>query len=101
MTSPQTSGPGTATAPLVKIEIIKHSTECFVLGLLSLLPVIGFPLILLAVLQARQVKRIAGGQWNPAHRLLSRGLACARWGVVLLALEIFAAGAMYIQSLDK
>jgi hypothetical protein len=81
--------------------MIKHSKECCVLGWLSLLPVIGFPLTVVTFLEARRVKQMAGGQWNPAHRLRSRGLACARWGVVLLALELFTAVAMYIQSFNR
>jgi hypothetical protein len=101
MTARPTTGPGTDTAALVKIEMIRHSRECLALGLLSLLPVVGFPLIFLAFLQARRVKRIGGSEWNPAHRLLSRGLACARWGVVVLALELFAAGAMCIQYINN
>jgi hypothetical protein len=86
-----------ATAPRVKIEMIESSLRCFVLGLFSLLPVVGIPLLLLTFQQSRRVNEICRNQWNPAHRCLWWGMVCARLGVALTALEGVAAMAVYIQ----
>jgi hypothetical protein len=74
--------------PQIKIEIIEGSVRCYVLGLCSLLPVIGIPLSLIALTQCQRVKQMAGSQWNPAHRQLRRGSLFAWLGLVATALEI-------------
>lgn len=86
--------PMNSAAPMVKIEMIELSARCFFLGLLSLLPVIGLPMLVLALRHHRRVCQIRNGHWNPAHRQLHWGVVCARMGVVLLALEITAAAAV-------
>jgi hypothetical protein len=87
-----------ATPPRVKIEMIEGSRRCFMLGLLSLLPVIGLPLAIMALGQYRRVKQLRGNQWNPAHRYLHWGNICAGIAVLLLALEIVFASAIVIQN---
>jgi hypothetical protein len=87
-----------ATPPRVRIEMIEGSLRCFTLGLLGLLPVIGLPMVIMALSQYRRVKQIRGDQWNPAGRYLRWGSICAGFAVVLLALEIVFASAIYIQN---
>ena len=81
--------------PLVRIEMIESSVRCLVLGVLGLLPLIGLPMLVLSLRHYRRVRQIGGGSVNPAQRQLHWGLVCARLGVVLLALEITAAAAVY------
>ncbi len=66
---------------LTKIEMIERSMRCFVLGLFSLLPVIGIPMALVSLSNYRRVKRGQGTQWNPAQRYLFWGALCARMGL--------------------
>jgi hypothetical protein len=82
-------------APKVKIEMIELSTRCFFLGLFGLFPVLGIPAAALALRHYQRVLQIRDGHWNPAHRYLYWGVVCARLAVVLLALEITAAAAVY------
>jgi len=84
-----------SATPAVKIEMIERSVRCFVLGLLGLLPVIGVPLAMMAESQYTRVRQIRDGHWNPAHHYLYWGVVCARLGLVLLALELTAAAAVY------
>jgi hypothetical protein len=83
------------TAPKIKIEMITLSVRCFFLGVLSLFPVFGIPMAVLALRHHGRVRQIRDGHWNPAHRYLYWGVVCARLAVVLLALEITAAAAVY------
>jgi hypothetical protein len=75
-----------ATATPVKVELITGSLRCFTLGLLGLLPVVGFPLAIMALGEYRRMKRLRA-EWNPARRYLSRGAAFGWLGVALLLLE--------------
>jgi uncharacterized membrane protein len=86
-----------ATAPLIKIEMIRRSVRCQVLGIVGLFPLLGLPLAIAALAENRRVRRISGGQWNPAHRQLHRGVFCARVGVLLLFAEATLAVAVYIK----
>ena len=82
-------------APQIKIEMITLSVRCFFLGVLGLVPVFGIPMAVLALHHHGRVRQIRDGYWNPAHRYLYWGAVCARLAVILLALEITAAAAVY------
>ena len=83
------------TAPKVKIEMIELSVLCFLLGVLGLFPVFGIPAALVALRHHGRVLQIRDGHWNPAHHYLYWGAVCARLAVILLALELTAAAAVY------
>ncbi len=70
-------------APLSKIEMIERSMSCFVLGLCSLLPVIGIPFAVVALLRGLRVAAGQGEMWNPAQRYLIVGRWLA-WTTLLL-----------------
>ncbi|HEY3763448.1 MAG TPA: hypothetical protein VGN23_17015 [Verrucomicrobiae bacterium] len=56
-----------------KIRMINLSLRCFTFGMLALLPFIGVPFGLVALVYAGKA-RVAGKQrWNPAHRYLMVG----------------------------
>lgn len=56
-----------------RIEAIRRSLRCFVLGSLGLIPVIGIPTAFLARREFRIVRRGYAGQWNPARQYLFWG----------------------------
>lgn len=69
-------------------RVIERSLHCFVLGGLGLLPVIGFPLALFALMAFRRVCLENQGRWNPARAYLLWGFVFGSAGV-LLSLGIF------------
>jgi hypothetical protein len=66
--------------------MIEGSLRCFAFGLPGLLPVIGIPMAVLALLEYHRVRRGRGEQWNPADRYLFWGGVCARMGLALFLL---------------
>lgn len=63
-----------------KIELIERSMRAFYFGLPGLLPVLGTPFAIIALVINARLKRRAGAQWNPAQRYLFWGMVCARIG---------------------
>jgi hypothetical protein len=63
-----------------RVELIKKSLRCFVLGLLALLPILGLPMAVLALATIHSVTRRQGQEWNPAQQYLLWGRALAWWG---------------------
>jgi hypothetical protein len=58
------------------ITVINASLRCFVFGLVGLVPVIGLPFAVAAIVQSRKVGRASGSEWNPAEGYLraARGI---------------------------
>lgn len=75
-----------ATETLSKAEVIDRSLRCFSAGLASVLPLVGIPFAVYAVVQYRRVRRGQGDLWNPARRYLFWGGVCARMSLVLYLL---------------
>jgi hypothetical protein len=73
----------TAPSASERIRIIERSLRCFVFGLLSLIPVLGVPMSLLAWWHGHAVHRTARGKWNPARRYAVWGSSLAWWGFVV------------------
>jgi hypothetical protein len=67
--------------PLTKVEMIEFSMSCFRWGLFGLLPLIGIPMAVRALLLYHRVKSSQAGVWNPARRYLRWGGICARMGL--------------------
>jgi hypothetical protein len=65
-----------------KIRMLKGSLECFTLGLLGLLPVIGLPFAIGGLVVSR--KALAGQKryWNAARAYWILGLVCALLGTI-------------------
>ena len=78
-----------------KIKMIKASLQCFVFGLLGLLPVIGLPFGLAALIVSGKVRAGQKKHWNVARPYWICGLVCAAVGMVfwsfILMLIIFHA----------
>jgi len=83
--------------PLTKIEMIERSMRCFTLGLLGLIPVIGIPMAVMSLSQARRVKLGRGAMWNPAQRYLVWGRFCARMGLwpILIIATLFSLATLF------
>jgi hypothetical protein len=69
--------------PAAKLEMMKASIRCLVLGLMSLLPIIGVGYALPGLWYSFVARRHERYFWNPAkpHRIL--GLICASFGALV------------------
>lgn len=86
--------------PLVRLELMKRSLRCFVCGWFGLIPVLGLPLSICAVVLFARVR--AEGVSTPADRYLNWGLALGLLGLAgflvlglglsLLAIRAFVQG---------
>ncbi len=77
-------------SPLVKsIEAIKASLRCFVYSLAALVPVVGLPFLLAAMIQSRKAERAACSGWNPASRYLRAANGIAPLGLLTTAASLF------------
>ena len=75
-----------------KIRVIKLSLRCLRWGLVGLIPVIGLPFAVRALILYRRARREAGKEWNPARRQLIWGDTLAIIGCGLTALTLGAIG---------
>jgi hypothetical protein len=83
-----------------KIELIEHSMRAFLFGLPGIVPFLGTPFALVAVVNNARIKRRSITPWNPAHRYLFWGMVCARIGITLtLILTILPIGALILNLL--
>jgi hypothetical protein len=76
------------TDAVTKIKMMKASLRCFFVGLLGLLPIIGLPFAILALLASGQVRVGQKRFWNPARPYWIGGIICAVigtifWGFIL------------------
>jgi hypothetical protein len=69
--------------PGVKIRMLKGSLQCFVCGLLGLLPVIGLPFAVAALVISGKVRAGQRRFWNPARSYWIWGIVCAAVGTIL------------------
>ena len=78
------------TSVELKIKMIRESLRCFRFGLISLLPVIGLPFAVSALVAAGKVRSSEVSHWNAARQY-------RRWGVTLAACSlIFWSGFLII-----
>ena len=72
--------------PTARIEAIRGSVRCLVLGVLSLVPVVGILFGILSVGEGWRVQRARRGLWNPGRHLVAAGLTLAFLGLLLATL---------------
>jgi hypothetical protein len=72
----------------IKIRMIKASLRCFVFGLLALLPVIGIPFGIAALILTGRVRAGQKRFWNPARPYWVCGNFCAFLGTIFWTLAI-------------
>lgn len=78
MTPPATNPP-----PMDKIELIQRSLSAFGFGLPGIVPFLGTPFAIVALVHNSRIKRRGSMLWNPAQRYLFWGAVCARIGTTL------------------
>lgn len=84
-----------------KIELIESSMRAFCFGLPGIIPFLGTPFAIVAIVNSSRIKRRSAAQWNPAHRYLFWGMVCARIGTTLtLLLTVFITGAVILDLLN-
>jgi membrane protease YdiL (CAAX protease family) len=66
-----------------KIQMLKASLECFVFGLLGLLPLIGLPFAVAALVVSGKVRVRQKNIWNAARSYWMWGVVCGVIGAVL------------------
>jgi hypothetical protein len=79
---------------LVKIKMINASFRCYTFGLLALLPFIGIPFGIIALVYAGKARAGQKLFWNPAQSHRACGLSCAFFAtifwVIILLLMIYS-----------
>ena len=66
------AAPTNSDSPLGhRIAAVKSSLRYFVYSLIGLVPLIGIPFAVAAIVQSRQVQKAGSVDWNPADRYLS------------------------------
>jgi hypothetical protein len=80
---------------IAKITMLKGSSRCFVCGMLSLVPVIGLPFAVSALIAAGRVRVREKRYWNAARPYRIWGVVCAITGIVV-GLGVFTIYAMII-----
>ncbi len=72
-------------APEQKIQATRTSLRCFVYSLLGLVPILGIPYSLAALVQSRKARKVAGNAWNPATGYLKAAGRIAPLGFLISA----------------
>ena len=77
--------------PADKVRAIQQSLRCFIFGCLSLIPLLGLPFAVLAILRHLKAWTQREGEWNPAKAYLVWGFGLAWLGglISLGALAVF------------
>jgi hypothetical protein len=68
--------------PAAKFRMMQASIRCLVFGLLSLLPVIGLPFAVAALVLSGGIRRQEKQLWNPAQPYRLIGVVCAALGTI-------------------
>lgn len=83
--------------PADRIRLIHQSHRCFVLGLLSVLPLVGLVLAPLAIRLHLRAWSDAWAGWNPARRYWRAGYWLAWAGVAVSLIALALLGAVWLQ----
>ena len=81
--------------PAARIHLIEESLRCFMLGWLSLIPVLGLAPGVLAIRLHFLVWAGEDGGWNPAKRYLLAGL-CLAWCGIAISIAALAVGLLIL-----
>jgi hypothetical protein len=65
-----------------KIKMLEDSIQCLVCGILGLLPVIGFPFAVAALVLSAKVRARQKKNWNAAGAYRVWGVVCAATGTI-------------------
>jgi hypothetical protein len=70
-------------AATVKIKMLRGSLQCFIFGLLGLIPGLGLPFAITALVISGQVRASEKIFWNAGRPYRLWGIACASLGTIL------------------
>jgi hypothetical protein len=68
--------------PAAKIKMLNNSMRCFVYGLLSFIPVFGFPFAIGALWSSGRARATEKKFWNAARPYRIVGILCAAFGAI-------------------
>ena len=83
--------------PADRIRLIHQSHRCFVFGVLSLVPVVGLAMAILAIRLHIRTGADSGAGWNPARRYWRAGYWLAWAGVLVTLIAVAGIGAVLIR----
>lgn len=86
--------------PTAKIELSRSSLACFTCGLLGLLPAVGLPFAIVALVISARVRAGQRRFWNPAQAYWRAGVFCAVCGTAFWAFVLFAVIAFAVNNPD-
>jgi hypothetical protein len=78
----KTQAPDNSSVIARRICAIRASLRCFWLSLPGLVPVLGIPFCIAAIIQFRKVRKIAGMDWNPASKYLKAARIIGTAGIL-------------------
>lgn len=74
--------------PTERISIIENSMQCLSYGRWSLVPLLGFPMLILTARKFHRIRIQSAGEWNAGQRL-------AKWGMILASIGGFISLLLY------
>jgi hypothetical protein len=83
--------------PAQKVSILEGSLRCFVLGLFSLIPLIGAGFAIAAMCEYRRVWRERAHEWNPAQVYVCWGQGLACFGALVTLAAIIFIGLLCVE----
>ena len=87
------TAPSNPDSPLQnRIAAVKSSLRCFVYSLIGLVPLIGIPFAVAAIVRSRQVQKAASPDWNPGDRYLNAARRIGPLGFLTSAIFVFLVG---------
>jgi hypothetical protein len=87
------TAPSNSDSPLgQRIAAVKSSLRCFVYSLIGLVPLIGIPFAVAAIVRSRQVQKAGSLDWNPADRYLRAARRIGPLGFLSSAIFLFLVG---------
>jgi hypothetical protein len=87
------AAPPDSDSPLRRrIAAIELSLRCFVYSLVGLVPLVGLPFAMAAIVRSRRVPKADAPDWNPANRYLAAARRLAPLGFLTSAVFLVLAG---------
>jgi len=74
-----------------KITLINSSMRCFLFSLVGLIPCIGLPFSVAAIMRSHKMLKAAGSVWNPAGRYLKAAARLSPLGILSTAVFLTVA----------
>jgi hypothetical protein len=83
-----------------RVATIESALRCFACGLLALVPLLGLPFAVAAVIWYTKSSTHSVGDWNPARRYAVLGLAFALVGSFLTITAVFCTIVFYLEDMS-